>query len=395
MDLGGTRDFPRFPVEIDCYPDLNSFARHPTFHYRLPINREKRMLNPNAILYLKIFGYEEHSGKIVLVGTTLFNLFQQVKGSPLNYGGHQLQCRRGRPELTEARLEELQAGDIEVLDLVPGLTVLLRLQLAGDDDKPPPPPPCYETGYYHSHLCPPSHTDILFYKSYYQAEGFNTRSVKKNVVAVRNKSKQSAQTDDVKTFIKTLFSSLNEEQLIDPARFHVFSGGVGLRLRLERMFGLTSRWDSRYYQGLLTLLDLSSPHKPLARFLSQNYLMTSQLRSPQWEDESHLMFVPGPRTESIVAVVRFYSFKPEYTASWEKQPEGRLSGSLEMDINNPDAWSLCPLFSGDYLRSGYHYLPLFKGDITDDVFTDLQQFGVSAKTFQVNPSICCQSLLSQ
>ena len=159
--------------------------------------------------------------------------------------------------------------------------------------------------------------------------------------------------------------------------------GVGLRLRLERMFGLTSRWDSRYYQGLVTLLDLNSPHTPLGRFLSQHHVMSSQLRSPHWEDESHLICLPILQTESIVALVRFYSFKPDYTASWEKQPEGRLGGSLEIDIKNPDAWSLCPLFSGDYLRSGYHYLPLFKGDIAEDAFTDLQQFGVSAKTFQV------------
>ena len=377
MDLGGAREFPSFPVEIDCFPDLNSFARHPSFHYRLPINREKRMLNPNAILYLKIFGYEEHSGRIVLVGATLFNLFQSVKGSPLNYGGHQLQCRRGTPELSQARLEQLQAGDVDTLDVVPGLTVLLRLQLASEDQLPPP---FYETGYYKSHLCRPNPTDILFYKSYYQAEGFSTRSVKKNVLAVRNKTQQS---EDVKIFIKTLFSSLDEEQLIDPVRFHRFSGSVGLRLRLERMFGLPARWDSRYYQGLVTLLDLNSPDRPLARLLSQNYLMSSQLRSPQWEDESHLMTVPG-RTDSIVAVVRFYSFKPEYTASWEKQPEGRLGGNLQIDVNNPEAWSLCPLFSGDYIRSGYHYLPLFKGDLADDVLSDVQQFGVSAKTFQVN-----------
>ena len=96
------------------------------------------------------------------------------------------------------------------------------------------------------------------------------------------------------------------------------------------------------------------------------------------------MVLPVQPTESIVAIVRFFSFKPEYTASWEKEPEGRIGGSLQIDSNSPEAWTLCPLFSGDYLRSGYHYLPLFKGDITDDVLTDLQQFGVSAKTFQVN-----------
>ena len=282
MDFGGPRQFPTFPLDFDCCPKLNSFARFPSFNFKLPVNRERRMLNPNSILYLKIFGYEENSCRVVLVGTTLLSIFQQFKGSPLNYGGHQLQVRRGTPDLTQ--LEHLQMSDIEMLDRVPGLTVLVRL-VTGEDGHQSAP--CYESGYYRSHYCQPNSTDTLFYKSYFQAEGFHRRSVKKNVQSICNKNSGV----DLNNFFKTHFSSLEENILLDPLRFHTYSDSVGLRLRLERMFGLASRWDSRYYQGLVEVLDLTRPHSPGQRFLTQNYLMSSQLRSPEWQDESHLMTV--------------------------------------------------------------------------------------------------------
>ena len=85
--------------------------------------------------------------------------------------------------------------------------------------------------------------------------------------------------------------------------------------------------------------------------------------------------------------MRFYSFKPEYTASWEKEPEGRLGGNLDIDVKTPDGWSLCPLFSGGQLRSGYHHLPLFRGDVPHDVIRGLKQSGCSAETLKVKHKI--------
>ena len=95
---------------------------------------------------------------------------------------------------------------------------------------------------------------------------------------------------------------LDDNLLIDPLRFQPYSESVGLRLRLERMFGLPSKWDSRYYQGLVELEDISGQNNHLPRFLSQNYMMKSQLRSPQWQDESHLMLVP--QSDSVIAIGR-------------------------------------------------------------------------------------------
>ena len=68
--------------------------------------------------------------------------------------------------------------------------------------------------------------------------------------------------------------------------------------------------------------------------------------------------------------------KPEYRASWEKEPAGKLTGSLKIKFDSPDAWTLCDL------SSGHHYLPLFRGDLTG-CLEHLQTAGYTRETFKV------------
>ena len=68
--------------------------------------------------------------------------------------------------------------------------------------------------------------------------------------------------------------------------------------------------------------------------------------------------------------------KPEYRASWEKEPAGKLTGSLKIKFDSPDAWTLCDL------SSGHHYLPLFRGDLPG-CLQHLQTAGYTRETFKV------------
>ena len=74
--------------------------------------------------------------------------------------------------------------------------------------------------------------------------------------------------------------------------------------------------------------------------------------------------------------VKLYSVKPEYRASWEKEPAGKLTGSLKIKFDSPDAWTVCDL------SSGHHYLPLFRGDLPG-CLEHLQTAGFTRETFKV------------
>ena len=58
-------------------------------------------------------------------------------------------------------------------------------------------------------------------------------------------------------------------------------------------------------------------------------------------------------------LVRIFSFKPEYKLSWEKEPEGKLSGNLAIDADEPDAWTILSIQDGEYVKSGNTFLLSF------------------------------------
>ena len=100
-------------------------------------------------------------------------------------------------------------------------------------------------------------------------------------------------------------------------------------------------------------------------------------------------------------LVRIFSFKPEYKLSWEKEPEGKLSGNLAIDADEPDAWTIFSIQDGEYVKSGntfllsfwifnnffegYHHAPLFKGSRDEMVMSSLN--GCNIETLKVTTTI--------
>ena len=74
--------------------------------------------------------------------------------------------------------------------------------------------------------------------------------------------------------------------------------------------------------------------------------------------------------------------KPEYKAGWEKEPGGKVTGNLKINFDSPEAWTLFSLSEGNFVSSGYHYLPLFRGDIAGCLH-HLQTRGYSREILQV------------
>ena len=121
--------------------------------------------------------------------------------------------------------------------------------------------------------------------------------------------------------------------------------------------------------------------------------MSSFIRFPQWMDQGFPVHLS--KTKNIAALIRIFSFKPEYVASWEKEPEGRINGSLQISYGSPDAWAVVPVFSGNYSDSGLHQVPLFKGGpvagclaILQDLGCTLEAVKMMLKKGQVTPLSC-------
>ena len=84
--------------------------------------------------------------------------------------------------------------------------------------------------------------------------------------------------------------------------------------------------------------------------------------------------------------MKVYSFKPEYQASWSKKPAGSLGGSLDIEVSSPELWTMVPVASseaGDTVRSGHHYLPLFKGGPLPSTLNTIKTEGCTVETLKV------------
>ena len=70
--------------------------------------------------------------------------------------------------------------------------------------------------------------------------------------------------------------------------------------------------------------------------------------------------------------------------SWDKEPEGKLSGQLVIASMDPDAWTVFSPFEEDFFVSGYHYVPLFKGSPGDLVWSNIRESGCNPGTLKVS-----------
>ena len=315
MDLGGEKtSFTE--VEINAYPSLNSKARSPTFHFKVRINEEKAMLNPHALLHLEIVGFEEQTERTVTVGSAVLNIFQNTKGSPINAGGHQLQVRRGQVGAEDT------LRDHGEFDVVPCCSVLVRLTPVKEKFVSAP---AYSNGYYHSDSTRPGVTAAAFYKTYYQDEGFSKHSVKSNIEKVMKSS--DGTNDDLESFMKQALSTAeNDSALLDASRFHRLTCEAGIRLCLEAVFGLPAKWERKYYQALVEVVDLNDPTGSFGKCLSQNFLMESKVRSAVWRDLSHPLSIPASGNRVIVGCLPLILPKQNLNISFSKtlQCEARV-----------------------------------------------------------------------
>ena len=354
------------PIAKDVLPDLASFSKLPNYNFKVHLNTDKSV-GENSCLLFQIYGLEACQSSIVHLGSAKLEL---CKDGKLQQGGHQIPVKRLYKSKTLADF----ATDPDKFDKIPCLTLLVRLQKRSEHNKQAL---WYESGAYKNLGCEPTDTELLFYKTYFHEKDFLKNSLKKVI-----KDNNLTQENNISQFLKNKFEEKSEKNL-NIIQFNQYNPEVGLKLTIERIYGLGSKWDTKYFQILTEIVDMNSPEKSLARVLSQNHKMKSMIRSPVWEDELSPFILASP--ENKLVILKMYSFKPEYKASWGKEPEGKMAGDLDIDSSKPDLWSVMPLMkSGDInVRSGLHFLPLFKGGPTQECFKKFRTSGCTSKTIKV------------
>ena len=351
-------------ISKDVLPILASFLRLPNYNFKVHLNKDKRVTE-NSCLIFQIHGIETAQSTVVHIGSSKLDLFKNGK---LHQGGHQISVKR----LHKGKTMSDFATSPDKFDKIPCLTILVRLQKRTEHHKQAL---WYESGAYQNLDCKPTDTELRFYKTYFQESGFLKNSLKKAI-------KDVAPTEELTKFLKEKFEDKTEKKL-NIVQFNNYNPEVGLKLTIERIYGLGSKWDTKYFQVLTEIIDLNKPEKSFARVLSQNLKMKSMVRSPVWEDELFPIVLASP--ENKLLIFKIYSFKPEYKASWGKEPEGKLAGDLDIDSSRPDLWSVMPLMkSGDInVNSGLHFLPLFKGGPTLECLKKIRVSGCTPKTLKV------------
>ena len=347
-------------------PNLASFSRLPNYNFKVHLNNDKSMAE-NSCLIFQIHGIETVKSKVVHLGLSKLELFKDGK---LLQGGHQISVKRLYKDKTMSDF----ATSPDKFDKIPCLTLLVRLQKRTEHHKQAL---WYESGAYKNLDCEPTDTELRFYKTYFQEKGFLKNSLKKAMA-----TQDMAPKEELSKFLKEKFEHKTEKK-VDIVQFNNYNPEIGLKLTIEKIYGLGSKWDTKYFQVLSEVIDLNKPEKSFARVLSQNLKMKSMVRSPVWEDELFPIVLASP--ENKLLIFKIYSFKPEYKASWGKEPEGKLAGDLDIDSSRPDLWSVMPLMkSGDVnVNSGMHFLPLFKGGPTLGCLTKIRASGCTPKTLKV------------
>ena len=126
-----------------------------------------------------------------------------------------------------------------------------------------------------------------------------------------------APKEELSKFLKEKFEHKTEKK-VDIVQFNNYNPEIGLKLTIEKIYGLGSKWDTKYFQVLSEVIDLNKPEKSFARVLSQNLKMKSMVRSPVWEDELFPIVLASP--ENKLLIFKIYNFTDFTEAiSLEKQ----------------------------------------------------------------------------
>ena len=92
----------------------------------------------------------------------------------------------------------------------------------------------------------PTNAELNLYKTYYHQPGFFKTTVSKSIQNVKKPQEKPENT----MLQKIKSQNLHKIEQMDILRFVNFSTEKGLKISFEKLFGLPTKWEKRYFQVL-------------------------------------------------------------------------------------------------------------------------------------------------
>ncbi|XP_042880993.1 uncharacterized protein LOC122258822 [Penaeus japonicus] len=373
--------------DILAYPLLDSSTRSPSFRYKVQLNKDRVFLNPEMVIILRVYGYENHTKKVVVVGSCLVGVFNAKQNTPtLSVGGVQRRIRHGLPNPLGG-LQALVMTDMDDNDPIPGVSICVRLLPSSSDYVAAPP---YEDGYYRSADCRPTEAERNLFRHYvYQKDygkslvGDHLRSMQASEGKLEDENGPRLQRYMEDTLDQKAQQARTKEQVpnVDYVHYVHYDIKMGFKACVLGVFGLPMYMENRYCHVYCQVLpgeevkDLPSTPEGYGhdqRFITKKVDFLSAQRSPQWLDEPVTLH-PHYDKRSVL-LVQLFGFTPSYRPGDGTKP-GKLTdskgNSVQLHYDRPMAWGVMQLFEKNSLISGVHWLTMFKGSPHPDVLKKL------------------------
>ncbi|XP_022253719.1 uncharacterized protein LOC111088305 [Limulus polyphemus] len=355
-------------LDIVAYPELDSPAKCPKFRFRMSLNKEGLLVNPDVLAMLRVYTLEKHTQEEVMLGSCLVGIFTNKAGKPLQLrvGGHQIRLRHGLPN-PPAGLRSLEYTHMNNNPIIPLVTVLVRLLPHQEDYIPAPG---YTTRYYRSKAACPSSSESLVFRHYVKEKSY-TLTVKQ--VALQLQGNANDEDENIKRFIQQKLDQKHGVKVPDLPyeRFLNYRNEFGLMILIEQAYGLPVYLSGRYIQCLAQLLpgiDAQKEGSNVVSFLTQTLDFKCPQRSPDWLDPP--MRVYTAYDERTVILLSLFGLKPKYCSSGTLLESEH--GKSDLKLNNSLAWTIVPCFENGCVLAGTHHAPLFKGHVDPSIVSKLE-----------------------
>ncbi|ESP04135.1 hypothetical protein LOTGIDRAFT_237550 [Lottia gigantea] len=363
--------------DIAAIPNLDMSARCPVFDYRLCINSSNKQARQDMLVLLRCYTVDIVQETLCVVGNCLVPLFDQ--NGKLLVGGHQLRLREGLP----VQNDKLKASDLDQHIAIPSTSILIRLL---PHTKNPIPAPKYSLGYYLSEQCRPNDSEKKIYTSYGIHRAYPQTE--------REMIKRLQQTEKVKTGqsdrslrdwlierldIKKQLSSNEKPQSLSLTRCVRYRVKQGLNIKINQAFGLKGDYYVHCFariapgRKVLGMEPTTEGFGKESKFITLKHDNESYLMSPVWTSQPeglHPFYDPYS-----CLIIQIFGLKLKYKAESSHSKPGVVTGmkgeKLNLDMENIIGWSVVPIFEGNSVLTGTHYVPIFKGNPTEEILTEI------------------------